>query len=144
MYIQKKKDMKTKDKKIGRPTSAKKTKNIIFRATVDEYALFKELQQHTNSISSTIKGCVLYTLVHVLPTVKKYMYENFGNLDIEEYPLDDFAEICELSKNPHVWEELNYAVQDYLNNQYQKDIILKMIKENKTKFSDEEISNLLK
>lgn len=136
--------MKTKDKKVGRPTSAKKTKNIIFRVTKDEYALFKELQQHTNSISSTIKGCVLYTLVHVLPTVKKYMYENFGNLDIEEYPLDDFAEICELSKNPHVWEELNYTVQDYLNNQYPKDIILKMIKENKTKFSDEEINNLLK
>lgn len=136
--------MKTKDKKIGRPTSAKKTKNIIFRATEDEYALFKELQQHTNSISSTIKGCVLYTLVHVLPTAKKYMYENFGNLDIEEYPLDDFAEICELSNNHHVWEELNSALQDYINNQYQKDMISKMIKENKTKFSDEEIRNLLK
>ena len=136
--------MRTKDKKIGRPTSAKKTKNIIFRATEDEYALFKELQQHTNSISSTIKGCVLYTLVHVLPTGKKYMYENFGNLDIEEYPLDDFAEICELSNNHHVWEELNSALQDYINNQYQKDMISKMIKENKTKFSDEEIRNLLK
>ena len=136
--------MKTKDKKIGRPTSAKKTKNIIFRATEDEYALFKELQQHTNSISSTIKGCVLYTLVHVLPTAKQYMYENFGNLDIEQYPLDDFAEICELSNNHHVWEELNSALQDYINNQYQKDMISKMIKENKTKFSDEEIRNLLK
>ena len=136
--------MKTKDKKVGRPTSAKKTKNIIFRATEDEYALFKELQQHTNSISSTIKGCVLYTLIHVLPMAQEYMYENFGNIDIAEHPLDDFAEICELSKNPNVWEELNSALQDYLNNQYEKDKIIKMIKENKTKFSYEEILDLLK
>ena len=116
--------MKTKDKKVGRPTSAKKTKNIIFRATEDEYALFKELQQHTNSISSTIKGCVLYTLIRVLPMAQKYMYENFGNIDIAEHPLDDFAEICELSQKPNVGEEFNSALDEYIKYQYEKAMII--------------------